>query len=138
MTLEEIDGDLTGGLHDASIISLKHDYQNATVTLDIEFDLVDAGYRRGEIQFLKVFYCAMDPPLIESSFLYPGSLCITSWDTMSERLPPELIRALPPGTLHYSIFNRDWYSEIHIAATDCSFRWLSPATPARSRDYKAE
>src|ERR1700761_2401397 len=126
MNLEEIANELTNGLHDAKILSLHHDYENASVRLQIEFpgNLSDLTYRRGEILFRGVLYCAVELPEVESSFLYPGSLCITSFAAVSERLPKELIAALPPGTLHYSIFNRDWLSETHIAAADCDFRWL--------------
>ena|SRR5665213_2183873 len=126
MTLEKIANELTNGLHDAKILSIHHDYENALVTLRIEFpgSLSDPACRRGEILFRRVLYCAIELPEVESSFLHPGSLWITSFEAVSERLPKKLIAALPPDTLHYSIFNRDWLSETHIAAADCDFRWI--------------
>jgi hypothetical protein len=123
MTLEEIDHSLPEGLHDGLIVSLRHDYAQAVVILELSL-YTPEGRRAGELRFEGVFYCAVDPPLPESSFLHPGGLWVTSFAQTSDKLPDELLARLPPNTLHYSIFNRDWYSETHIAASTVAFRWL--------------
>jgi hypothetical protein len=129
MTLEEIDLSLPHGLHDALIVSLQHDYAAAVLTLTLSlYAKGEEGRRAGELKFDGVLYCAIDPPEAVSAFQHPGELWITSFSRSTDRLPQELIEALPEGILKYSIFNRDWYSEIHVAASNVIFRWLDTTT----------
>jgi hypothetical protein len=123
LTLEDID--IVSELHDALILSLQHDYENAIVRLTVAFSVDGREQRRkGMIEFGNVLYCAVDLPLPESSFKHPGGLWITSFARDSEKVPAELVAQLPDDILRYSIFNQDWYSETHIAARTVNFQWL--------------
>jgi len=68
MKLEELDETLPNGLHDARIKSLTHDYEKATVKLEVEIlvGLPDnspqnrSRYRDAEIVFSRVIFCTID------------------------------------------------------------------------------
>ena len=123
MTLEEIDQ--KNELHDGLILDLHHDYENAIVRLTVALYVADRKERRrGVIKFTGVLYCAVDLPEPESSFKRPGGLWITCFAKESERIPAALLAELPEEILRYSIFNRDWYAETHIAARTVNFQWL--------------
>lgn len=131
MTLEEFDDALPNGFHDATISELTRDYENATVRLkvDILIELPEGTprdanrYRSGEMIFHGVLFCVIEAPDPESAFRHPG--CI--WFRFSRMepgvMPESLLKAIPPETLCYSLFILDWWSHIHVAATDVSFAW---------------
>jgi len=85
MTLEELSEGLPNGLHDARIKRSTHDYEKATVKLNIEI-LVGLpedppghtyGYRDGEIVFHRSVFCAVQVPGSNRSLQHPGSIWFT-------------------------------------------------------------
>lgn len=135
MTLEEIDEVLPNGLHDAQINQMIRDYDLAEIILKVKV-LVGLPaqprpdrdrYRSGRIHFRQVYFCSVEPPLPESSFRHPGGLWFSYGRTQADAIPDGLAKALPAGTQYYSLFVRDWFSHIHLAAEDVSFAWSESA-----------
>jgi hypothetical protein len=135
MTLEEIEKLLPNGLHDAQIQWMTRDYESAALTLKVRV-LVGLPnqprpdrdkYRTIDIVFRRVYFCAVELPQPESAFQHPGSV----WFSY-ERMPPNAIseslaKTLPVGTQCYSLFVRDWMSEMQVAAQDVGFSWSDNA-----------
>lgn len=139
MKLEELDETLPNGLHDARIKSLTHDYEKATVKLEVEIlvGLPDnspqnrSRYRDAEIVFSRVIFCTIELPDHERIIGHPGSIWFKFWRTESGVLPEKIEKSLPPEALCYSLYILEWESQINIAAGDMSFTWLgSNDTPA--------
>jgi hypothetical protein len=131
MTLEEIEELLPNGLHDAQIQRMTRDYERAELVLKV---MVLVGlpseprpdrdrYRTADIVFRQVYFCSVGLPQPESAFKHPGSVWF-----LYERMPPNVIpdslaKTLPSGAQCYSLFVKDWMSEMHVAAEDVSFSW---------------
>ena len=70
MTLEAIEDSLVNGFHDAVIMGMTRNYENATVALQIDvlLELPDdvprsaERYRRAELTFLGVTLCIIEAP----------------------------------------------------------------------------
>ena len=131
MTLEDLDQCLPNGLHDARIKTLTHDYERATVKLEVEI-LVGMpddppperyGYRNGEILFQRVAFCSVEAPENARILGHSGSIWFKFQRTEAGSLPGKILEALPSETLRYSHYILDWESQIHIAAGDLSFSW---------------
>lgn len=141
MTLEELDGSLPNGLHDARIRALSHDYENAVIKLEVELLIGQPGelphersrYRNGEILFHQVLYCSVEIPVNERIIGHPGSIWFQFGRTEPGALPEKITDSLPLKTLCYSLYILEWESQIHIAADNVSFSWAEPteATAAR-------
>jgi hypothetical protein len=131
MTLEELAETLPNGLHDARIKSLTHDYQEATVKLEVEI-LVGMPddpppdrfrYRQGNILFRQVLFCAIETPENERILGHPASIWFKFWRMEPGVLPEKIAKSLPQESLCYCLYILEWESQIHIAAGDVSFSW---------------
>lgn len=131
MTLEEIENFLPNGLHDAQIRRMTRDYERSELALNVAV-LVGLPtqphpdkdrYRTADIVFRQVYFCAVELPRPESAFRYPGSLWFSYERMPLNVIPDGLANALPEGTQCYSLFVRDWMSEMHIATQDVEFSW---------------
>jgi hypothetical protein len=131
MTLEEIEDLLPNGLHDAQIERMTRDYESAELALKVSV-LVGLptqpspdreSYRAADIVFRRVYFCAVELPQSESAFQHPGSLWFSYERMRPNVIPDSLAKALPKGTQCYSLFVREWMSEMHVAALDVDFSW---------------
>ncbi len=132
MTLEQVEGSLPNGLHDAQIQQLVVDYEHSRLTLRV-FVLVGLpgqprpdrdSYRLGEILFQKLLFFSIDPPQVGSAFQQPGSVWFSYERTAPEGTPAAVRQTLSPATQCYSLFVHDWLSHIQIAADEVSFSWV--------------
>jgi hypothetical protein len=135
MTLEEIEKLLPNGLHDAQIQRMTRDYESAELALKVGV-LVGLPnqprpdrdrYRTADIVFRRVYFCAVELPQPESAFRHPGSLWFSYERMPSNVIPDSLGKTLPKGTQCYSLFVREWMSEMHVAAQDVGFSWSDDA-----------
>ena len=133
MTLEQIEDLLPNGLHDAEIRHLAMDYEKARLVLGVTVltGITSQPYpnreaeRAAEISFERVRFYSVECPQIGSAFQHPGSVGFSYEKTPPGLVPLELTEALPPETLCYSLFIRDWLSHVHIAAAEVAFSWVA-------------
>lgn len=131
--LEQIEKSLPNGLHDAEIRKLTMDYENARLVLSVSVltGIPSQPYpdreacRSAEISFLQVQFYSVEYPQAGSSFRHPGNVSFSYENTPPDQLPVGLLDVLPPETLCYSLFIRDWLSHIHIGAGEVAFSWLA-------------
>ena len=131
MTLEDLDETLPYGLHDALIRTMSHDYEAASVKLEVEILVGLPGdappdrsrYRNGEVLFHRTLFCAVDVPGSARSLPHPGSIWFKFWRMEPGALMEKLTPLLTPETLCYSLYILEWESQIHIVAADVSFSW---------------
>jgi hypothetical protein len=131
MKLEEIEKLLPNGLHDAQIQRMGRDYESAELALKVRvlIGLPDQlypdreRYRTADIVFRGVYFCAVELPQPESTFQHPGSLWFSYERMLPNVIPHSLAKTLPIGTQCYSLFVREWMSEMHVAAGDVDFSW---------------
>jgi|HubBroStandDraft_3_1064219.scaffolds.fasta_scaffold141396_1 hypothetical protein len=141
MTLEEIEKLLPNGLHDAQIHRMTRDYESAELALKVRI-LVGLPnqpsperdrYRTADIVFRRVYFCSIELPQPESTFQHPGSVWF-SYERMSPNvIPDSLAKTLPKGTQCYSLFVREWMSQMHVAAQDVGFFWSDGAQNQQQR-----
>jgi hypothetical protein len=131
MTLEEIEKLLPNGLHDAQIQRMTRDFERAELAVKV---MVLVGlptqpspkrenYRDADIVFRRVYFCAVELPQPDSAFQQPGSLWFSYERMRPNVIPDSLAKALPKDTQCYSLFVREWMSEMHVATQDVEFSW---------------
>jgi hypothetical protein len=131
MTLEELDGQLPNGLHDAKLRFITHNYENGTLTMCVEIltGLPDNppstrfAYRDAVISFANVFLCHIEQPENERILGVRGSVWFRYWRTEAGILLPKLSDRFPADALSYTLYILEWESSIHIVASDVSFSW---------------
>jgi hypothetical protein len=81
-------------------------------------------YRLGTLRFPGVSFVVVDPPAATSAFLRPGAVWF-SWSRLDAAESPEIAELLASESnlQAYSFWIHDWFSSIHLAATDVSFAW---------------
>ena len=81
-------------------------------------------YRPGTLRFSCVSFLVVDPPAATSAFLQPGATSF-SWSRLDTAEFPQIaeLALSEPDVQAYSFYVQDWYSCIHIAATEISFVW---------------
>jgi hypothetical protein len=133
MTLEQLEQELPNGLHDAQIISIKRNFENESLILDVHIlvGLPDnppetrSEYRKAVISFTGVKLFIVESPDAASAFSAPGGVWFSAGRSAPGTFSPEIERKLASCKETYSFFILDWESNIHIAATDMSFAWSS-------------
>jgi hypothetical protein len=142
MTLEEIEKLLPNGLHDAQIQRMTRHYESAELALKVRV-LVGlpnqprpdrTSYRTAGIVFRRVYFCAVELPQPDSAFQHPRSLWFSYERMPSNVIPDSLAKTLPKGTQCYSLFVREWMSEMHVAAQDVAFSWSDCAESTTNTD----
>jgi hypothetical protein len=131
MTFEQLEEELPNGLHDAQIRSFARNFENGTLTVDVRIHIgLREGppekreeYRNGFITFTGVELFVIESPDASSAFLAPGSVSFSVSQGELDLLSVDIIKKLTQGIDIYSLFILDWYSNIHIAASDMSFGW---------------
>ena len=137
MTLTELADSLPSGFHDSLLKALRVDFEQrvATISLSVTVGNPDSPPKRHddrrdcEVQLLEVLFVVMDPPDHRYDFASAGEVWITDgYDTSSiSQLAQDMtkvLQALPSDAFAYSFFVNDWNSYIHVAARDCSLKWI--------------
>lgn len=137
MTLEEVDGALPNGLHDAEIEQLAFDFENGRVTMRLNA-WVGAGsdlerYRKGLLGFSGVAFFALETPKRELPFRQPAGLDFSWKRTNLAWMPPLLAQEMRPDLIAYSIFIHDYLADFNIVAASVDFEWLAGEEAAPSR-----
>jgi len=131
MTLQELEKRLPNGLHDSTINRIAIDYEQRTLTLDIDVWVGDMDgarerreiYKRGQILISGLFFAVMEPPDPKYPFLNSNRLTIDGCD-MSKSLSAELMDSLPEGAFFRSLWVNEWNAFIHFAARNAGLTWL--------------
>lgn len=131
MTIEQIEESLPNGLHDAEICNCLMDYERTCLTLGVIVLIgspnelfPDCERRRhGTLTFHGVIYYSAGLPRFDSSFRHPGPLGFSYERTSAAEINPELWKTLPTQCQCYTLFVRDWLSNMYIAAEDVNFAW---------------
>ena len=126
MTLEEIADSLPNGFHDTQINSIRIDYVNREITLDVEIWVGDSSeddsdvYRPAQLTLLRFLFCVIEAP--DATYPYHEEKAL--WvDAGSEETPRiatgiQLPEPLPKGAFTHWFFVNDWNAFIHVAAMD--------------------
>jgi hypothetical protein len=149
MTLMELEDSLPSGLHDSALKGLSIDYVRRTIRLDVSLKVGDADgpreqrdeVRNAQIEISGVVLFVIDPPSPAAGYDFkaPGELWIVDgYETRSipgftTTIDKELLDAVPPEALIHSFFVSDWNSYMHVAARDCSIKWVGAAEHYRGR-----
>lgn len=147
MTLAELENSLPSGFHDSVLKALAVDYEQRTIRLDVSLSVGDADgpreqrddYRNAQIAISGLVFFIIDPPATDHDFNSPGEIWIVDgYETHSipeftKTIEKKLLGAVPTGAFVHSFFVNDWNSYIHIAATDCTIKWIGVAGPYRGR-----
>ena len=131
MTLEQLEEELPNGLHDAQIRAITRNFENGTLTLGVRIliGLIDdpppkrTEYRNGTITFTEVALFVIESPDASSPFLAPGRVSFSVSRSEVDLFPADIMKKLPQGVSMYSFFILDWYSNVHVAASDMRFGW---------------
>ena len=134
MTLEELADTLPNGLHDAELLSLRIDYAQRLLSLDLRL-LVGApdapstagreARRTARVTLRGLVYCVIDPP--DARYLRESGRSLTidvgsgEPGTAPSALPP-----VPPGAFLAWIFVAQWNGFIRVAAHDAEVSPLPP------------
>ena len=143
MTLEQLANTLPNGLHDSALKSLSIDYENRTLRLDVSIKVGDPDgtrelrddVRDAQIDITGVIFFVIDPPSSAAGYDFksPGELWVV--DSYETRSIPEftktidklLLDAVPAEAFVQSFFVSEWNSYLHVAARDCSMKWVGVA-----------
>jgi hypothetical protein len=146
MTLEELANKLPNGLHDSALKSFSIDYEHRTLRLEVSIVVGDSDgpreqrddIRDAQIEISGVIFFVVEPPDPgpHRDFQSPGELWIDSYETRSipeftETIDKKLLDAVPADAFVQSFFVHEWNSYVHVAARDCSMKWVGIA-----RHYK--
>jgi hypothetical protein len=131
MTLEELEGTLPNGLHDAEVQRIAVDYEERRVTLDVAVWVGDMGdpperreaYKGGRIEISGLLFLVMEQPDPTYPFKAAG-LTIDGCDAR-ENLQSDLLKSLPSDSFFRSLWVDEWNAFIHIAAKCADLVWLN-------------
>jgi hypothetical protein len=131
MTILDIDEELPNGFHDARLLAIHRNLGDGITALDIEVlvGLPDekAGdrdrTRNGTLNFKETKILVIDPPDVESSFMFLGAATFVITEDEAGSLPTRFFGKLGDKQHIYTIFVREWLSNIVIAAATVEFVW---------------
>jgi hypothetical protein len=135
VTLEELDGKLPNGFHDAKIFSLELDYAAGVAKFHLDLlvgwpddpEPESQAYQEANLVVSGLCFCSIDPPYPTYPFLPNGKPISMSGDpAKSDHLAflPDLAARFPGGTWCYRFFVRDWNAFIHVAGRDAKLTWV--------------
>jgi len=147
MTLTELENTLPNGFHDCALKALAIDYERGTVRLAMSISVGDPDgpreqrddCRSAQIELSGLVFFVIDPPDAGYDFKPSGEVWITDgYETRSipeftKAIDKKLLHAVPQEAFLHSFFVNDWNSYIHVAATDCSVKWVGSAEHYRGR-----
>jgi len=140
MTFEELERSLPNGLHDSRVSRIAIDYEQRTLTLDIDVWVGDINreareqretYKRGRVLISGLFFTAMEAPDPRYPFSTATGLTVDGCD-MSKNLSTELMSSLPADTFFRSLWVNEWNAFIHVAAKNADLTWLNGSTTKSS------
>ena len=131
MTLEELEGTLPNGMHDAEVQCIAVDYARRSVTLDLAVwvgDMDDPperreAYKQGRIEISGLLFFVMEPPDPKCPFM-TSDLRIDGCD-QRKNLDGALLRSLPGDSFFRSLWVNEWNAFIHIAAKSADVVWMN-------------
>jgi hypothetical protein len=139
LTLEEVEQTLPNGLHDAEVQRINIDYQQRTLTLDMEVwtgDMDDPpdrreAYRGCQIKLTGLVFFIVEPPDARYPYRLSKKLRVDTTDARKS-LDSELIDSLPEGTFLRSFWVAEWNNCMHFAATSAELTWNGNPTVYRN------
>jgi len=137
MTSSELESSLPNGFHDAALKSLTVDYEHRRVLMTFSLKVGDPDgprehrddCRDAQVEIAGMIFWVVDPPDPTRDFSTGGEIWIAdSYETTSilqfTQHLNDLLKAMPKGAFAHSFFVSDWNSYIHVAAMDCSVKWI--------------
>jgi len=148
MTFAELDSSLPSGFHDAALKSLTVDYEHRRVLMTLSLKVGDPDgprehrddCRDAQVEIAGMIFLIVDPPDVKENFGSAGEVWIAdSYETRSipqfTRHLGSLMNGIPENAFVHSFFVNDWNSYIHVAARDCSIRWLGDVRACHGRRH---
>ncbi len=143
MTLLELDNTLPNGFHDSELRGLSIDYARRIVRLDMSLKVGDPNgsrqqrddIRDAQVELSAAVFFVIDPPGSAAGYNFdsPGEVWIgdgyktRSIPEFTKTIDKQLPDAAPAEAFLHSFFVHDWSSYIHIAARDCTMKWVGVA-----------
>lgn len=146
MTLEELEGTLPNGLHDAEVRRISVDYVERLLMIDLEVwvgDMDDPperreAYKKGRLEVSGLQFFVLESPDAHYPYRTPSRLTIDGCD-VRENLNSDLMASLPPEAFFRSLWVNEWNRFIHIAAKDAKIVWLDDgAVNYRTREEQRQ
>lgn len=131
MGLSEIETRLPNGFHDMRLTALHLNLCDQIAVLEVDVLVGLPGqdverrdeYRSALLEFTGVKAFAVDPPDPTSAFRFPGAADVVITDDEKGAFSKKLISVLPAGLNFYTIYVRDWLTNIRIAANGIELKW---------------
>jgi hypothetical protein len=128
MTIEEIEGNLPNGFHDASLKRIEIDYVKMVAVLDIDVDTsspdTDEEYREGRLTLTGLLFCVIDPPDFRSPVKTTEGVWIAdSGQATTEQLTTKLPGPIPAGVFVHYFYINDWNAFLYVAAASARLDW---------------
>jgi hypothetical protein len=145
MTLEALADSLPNGFHDSNLKRLTIDFERRTICMDMSLSvgLPDDppehrnDYRDAQVEISGFSFFVTEQPDGNYNFAAPGSLpLVDAYETSSIPEVAEGLKPLLKSTYHkfiQSFYVSGWNSFIHIAANDCSVRWIDPSVGDKAK-----
>jgi hypothetical protein len=135
VTIEELEGALPNGFHDAKIFSFEVDYvagiakfrMNLLVGWPDDPEPERQTYQEAVLVVSDLCLLSVDPPSSKYPFLPDGKpICVSGDAAKSDHLPSlqDLVARFPDGTWCYRFFVDDWNAFIHIAGRNGEVTWV--------------
>jgi len=145
MTLQELENTLPNGLHDAEVKHISVDYQERTLTVDVEVWIgsIDdpperrEAYRTGQIKMSGLVFFVMEAPDARYPYRISSKLTIDAADAR-QSLDDQLIRSLPADAFFQSLWVSEWNNCMHVAAKGAELTWNDSPVLYRNREHQAK
>ena len=129
MTLDDIEGELPWGLHDADLVRLEVDWRHRQLTLDarVKMDQHQTLDQLVRIKLSGLYYFTMSPPDVSNPSGPPDAGALPWIDARPGFIRDEDAKAHPPtpeGSFVHYIYFRDDNSVLHVCARDAELTWL--------------
>jgi hypothetical protein len=135
VTIEELEGALPNGFHDAEIFSFEVDYaagiakfrMNLLVGWPDDPEPERQAYQEAILVVSGLCFFSVDPPSSKYPFLPDGKpICVSGDAAKSDHLPSlaDLVARFPDGTWCYRFFVDDWNAFIHVAGRHGKVTWV--------------
>jgi hypothetical protein len=133
MKLEEIEGSLPNGFHDALLQGVKIDYVKREAIFDFSVWVGDItskdeklreAHRKGRLRLSNLLFCIIEAPDPKYPFSNLPHLMINAGPARDLKASQQLPHPVPEEAFVHWFFVNEWNSFIHVAATDAAFEWV--------------
>ena len=140
MTLEQLEGTLPNGLHDAEVARITVDYERREMSFDLAVWVGDMNdppdrrqaYRMGRVDISGLLFLVIEAP--DPKYPFKSSELTIDGCDMRKNLDTQLLESLPPDAFFRSLWVNEWNAFIHMAAKEAHISWVNEDTTSIERE----